>query len=388
MAKVNTTLYGDLALLPLEALNISKEIIEWKTDIFISDNGNEEREKLRTNARKKIFYNFFENYHDKIPSFITEYGAYTELWALPLWSERQYIGVVSSGGTTLTCVTNIYDFRDTSLALLYESYDSWQILEISTVGPTELNLSTTLEAFTKAILVPVRVGTVNKDILRSSTGYNAYSEFGFDVIDVLDTTESVPSQYLSDDYYIDELFKKSNRYKSTISNNLYKDDFVLGNVNKSYTYNNNRIIKPFFQLFDNQTDIFNFRKFLTRRSGRYRQYWEPTFEVDLTNKSSGLITNTIFIESDGFLDWTKQRKYLGFLDTSGTWYFREIISTVQSSPVTVQLTLDSALNIQANDLDTISFLGLRRFNTDRITLNWRYGGSVMETTIDTIEVAP
>lgn len=388
MSKITTTLYGDLALLPLEASIVSREVLEWKTDLFISNDGTESREKLRANARRKIFYRFFENFINKIPSLITEYGAYDQLWAVPLWMERQYIGSTSLGSTILPCVTDIYDFRDSSLALLYESINKWQVIEIDTVGATQLNLTSLLELFSSAYLFPIRVGTIKDNIVRSSSGWDTKSELGFDLIDVLDPTESVPGQYLSNDYYTDELFKSGSRYNSNIKNNTQIIDFGLGQIDKVFPWTNNRITKPFYNMFETQQNIFDFRRRLTRHSGRYRLYWEPTFEVDLINQSVGLVEDILLISSDGFLDWTKQREHLAIFDTSGTWFLREIISTNQVSASIVSLTLDSNLNIQSNTIDTISFLGLQRYATDHIELKWNKGASVMETTVSIIEVSP
>ena len=388
MSKVTTILYGDLALLPLEASIVSSEILEWKTDLFISDNGTEDREKLRANARRKIFYKFFENYVNKIPGLITEYGAYDQLWAVPLWMERQYIGSVTLGTTVISCTTDIYDFRDLSLALLYESRDKWQIIEIDTVGGSQLNLTSLTGAFTAAYLFPVRIGTIVKNILRESTGWNVKSELVFEIVDVLDPAESVPSQYLSNDYYTDEIFKIGPTYNSNIQNNMKRIDFELGKIYKVFPWTNNRIVKPFYNMFETQQEIFDFRQQLTRRSGKYRSYWEPTFEVDLTNQSIGLVEDILLISSNGFLDWDKQREHLAIVDTSGTWFLREIISTNQDSSTIVSLTLDSNLDIQSSTIDTISFLGLRRYNTDSIELKWDRGAPVMETTVNTIEISP
>jgi len=388
MSKVTTTLYGDLALLPLEALAVTKEVLEWSTDLFISNDGTEDAQKLRANARQKIYYKFFENHEDKVPGFITEYGAYTELWSVPLWMERQYLGVISSGGTTLLCVTDIYAFQDSSLALLYESPTSWQVIEINTVGGTQLNLLTALESFNQAYLMPIRICTIINKINRSSNGYNINSDLGFEVIDVLDTVEIVPDQYLSDDYYGGTLFKDSDRYSSIISNNMQKVDFTLGKILKRFPFTNNRIARPFYNLFETQQEVFDFRRYLTRRCGRYRPYWGPTFEIDLVNNDVSFITDVLYIVSDGFLDWDKQRENIAIFTKAGVWLLRAIINTAQITPTSVALNLDSALNISPDDIDTISFLGFHRFNTDVIELNWSKGGTVMETKINTIEVSP
>jgi len=388
MSKVTTILYGDLALLPLRASNIAREVIDWKTDLFITNDGTEVAEKLRVNARRKIFYHFYEDSISKISGLITEYGAYDQQWAVPLWMETQYIGSVAAGGSTLLCTTDIYDFRASSLALLYESNDSWQIIEINTVGASQLNLLTALEAFTSAYLLPVRVGTIISDIKRLSNGRDVQSEIGFEVEDVEDTIEAIPDQYNGNDFYTNQIYKANDRYSSAISNNTKRVDFQLGKILKRNPWVNNRIVKPYYNLFKNQTEVFDFRQYLSRRSGKYKRYWEPTFEEDLVNIGFSYITDVLYVSSDGFLDWDKQRQNIAVLTTSNTWLLREITNTAQVTPESVALNLDLALNINPEDIKVISFLGLRRLNTDVVEFNWNRGGTIMETTINTIEVSP
>jgi hypothetical protein len=388
MAKVTTDLYGDVALLLYEPARDSKEILEWGTDLFISYDGTETTEKVRANARRKIYYKFYENLSRKIPGFIAQYGGLDATWAVPVWHEKQSVGTPTSGVYSLTCTTDVYDLRDDSLALLYDRSGTYQLLEISEVLASSITVTELIGTYTDAYLVPVRIGTVIDSVGRSSNGYSAYSEIGFDIIDVLDTTETVPDQYLSDDYYVDDLYKSQDYYQSKIKNNIEKIDYVIGNIEKRHLYDNNRIIKPFYNFFENQTDIYNFRSFLSRRAGRYRRYWEPTFEPDLTNVSTGTVTTTLQVASDGFLDWIKQREHIAVLTTAGVWMLREIAAASQASATVVELTLSSALSIPATTIDTISFLGLRRFAEDKVELSWSGKGVLMETTISTIEVSP
>ena len=167
MAKVTTTLFGDLALLPIEASVPCTETLDWKTEVVEHYDGTEKREQLRTDPRQSLMYRISETTNNKIAAYLVEYGALSLDWIVPVWIEQQIIGATLIGATTLVLPdVSIYDFRDNSLAYLYESPVKWQVLEISTVDTltNTLTLTTPLELFTNAKLMPARLGIIKKEI--------------------------------------------------------------------------------------------------------------------------------------------------------------------------------------------------------------------------------
>jgi len=110
----------------------------------------------------------------------------------------------------------------------------------------------------------------------------------------------------------------------------------------------------------------------------------------LRHKASGTVTNVLSIHAaDGFLDWLPFRNHVAVLTAEGVWLCRTIIDAAPKPGdiSTVELTLDSALNIAATNIRAISFLGLRRLDTDLVELNWR-GNSVVTSTVNTVEIQP
>src|SRR5262245_36294877 len=121
MAKQTTALFGTVAFVPTQPQAPMQESLEWLTDLMVSQNGTEQALQLRTAPRQRFTYNLPEQDDKKQASFNTQYGAIPNLWAIPIWAEPQYVGTLAAAATSISCVVDIYDFRDESLAFIYES---------------------------------------------------------------------------------------------------------------------------------------------------------------------------------------------------------------------------------------------------------------------------
>ncbi len=390
MAKIVTNLFGELALLPIPARAPLQEILEWRTDVMTSFNGTEKRLRLRNHPRQTFLYRYPETADIKPAAFITQYGALGSKWAIPLWAEAQYIGVVLANLQTISCDTTNYDLRAQSLALLYQNATKWQVIEINTVAPGELTLVGYTNAFQNAYLIPLRVGRVEGSFKRTSNGYEAETQVRFEVEDPQALTEDVPTQFLGFDLYLTPGLFMNEALSHEISTRVDKVDYALGKVAHRTPWRHNRDIRPKHVLCKGAAEIRSYRRWLMRRAGRFRPYWEPTFENDLRHKASGTVTNVLSIHAaDGFLDWLPFRNHVAVLTAEGVWLCRTIIDAAPKPGdiSTVELTLDSALNIAATNIRAISFLGLRRLDTDLVELNWR-GNSVVTSTVNTVEIQP
>lgn len=129
-----------------------------------------------------------------------------------------------------------------------------------------------------------------------------------------------------------------------------------------------------------------FRAWCERRAGRLVPFWRPTFERDFKLVSTGVLGTTIQVRDDDFNQFGGVRKHIAIKLANGQWFTRTISAYVGKPNFIVELTLDSALNINAKDVDYICYLGLHRLNTDRIETSWNNGIAVSEFT--TIEINP
>lgn len=390
MAKIITNLFGELALLPIPARVPLRETLEWRTDLMTSFNGTENRLRLRNHPRQTFLYNLPETASVKPSAFIAQYGALGLKWAVPLWAEAQHLGTVLMNLQTILCDTTNYDLRAQSLALLYQNATQWQVVEIDTVATGELTLVGYTDAFQNAYLIPLRLGHIEGSPERTSNGYEAETQLRFEIEDIQALAEDAPAQFLGRDLYLTPGLFTNDALSHEISTRVDRVDYALGKVARRTPWRYNRDTRPKNVLCEGAAEVRAYRKWLMRRAGRFRPFWEPTFENDLRHKASGTVTNVLPVQAaDGLLDWLPLRNHIAVLTSGGTWLCRTINSAALKTgdASTVELTLDSALNVAAGNIHAVSFLGLRRLDTDRVELNWR-GNSVVASTVNTVEIQP
>lgn len=388
MAKVSTTFYDDIALLPLQPETPLRESLEWKTDLMESYNGTEQALQLRGSPRQKFTFKFTEQAWTKNLGFNVEYGAIQERWGIPLWMEAQYLGTVSAAITALPCTVDVYDFRDSSLALLWQSPTQWQVIEITTVGAGVLNLDTATNAFTRAWLMPLRVGRTSGQLQRNSNGHNVQLTANFEIEDNLALSSSAPTQYLSQDIYFEPPIMDGDRMLYGIETRTDVVDYELGIVARRTPWQYNRVNRPFNVICEGATEVRAFREWLMRRAGKYRRFWEPSFENDFRKQSTGTVNSTILVGRDGLDDWAPQRSHIAVELDDGSWLARALTSITPTSSTQAQLNLSTSLGgIAASRIRRISWLGLKRLDTDLVEMNW-VGGGIMQAAVTVAEIQP
>lgn len=386
MAKL-TTSFGTFAFLPYPATSPMREVLEWKTDVIQSVNGTETAIPLRSKPRQVLYYDIPERSTAKVRSHMTYYGALRESWAVPLWAELQYIGGILQNTVTIDCDTTNYDLREGSLALLWQSDTQYQIIEILSLDGTSITIDGFSDAFQSAYLIPVRQGSLN-NVSHSSTGYEGTTTLAYELTDNLDVTETTPTQFLSYDIYLDPTLFNDNEINSTIDTRTDRIDYDVGIVENRYLWTYNRRNRPRNSIAEGKVEIRALRSWLARRMGKYRPFWEPTFENDMTNLSSGALTNKLRVSlADGRQDWTLSQRTHIAVNSAGVWLPRTITGVATPGGDVLEFTLDSNLNINASTIQAISFLGLQRLDTDRAELNW-IGNSVVKLALNTTEIRP
>jgi hypothetical protein len=384
MAKITTVLFGDLALLEFQPEAPASESLEFLTDILESYNGLEQRLQLRSKPRQMISYTVPLHSWDIAQSFNTSYGAIGKKWAVPIWSENQYVGTILSSAASITCNTTLYDIRASSLALLYANENSWQIVEIGTITGTSVNVTNTLSYMTNCYLIPIRLGWIEGQISGNTNGHSKKITISFEIEDNLEIIPAAPTQYLSNDIYYTPSLLQNGSLTRSIQDNMQKMDGDLGIVRRQFPWKNARYGSGYNTITINRTEYIDYKNFIHRRAGKFRSFWMPTFEQNLRIVSTGTITTTIIIEADSFNSYTF-RPNIAIL-ANGVWYPRVVSNPVSQPANRLQLTLNSALNVDASKITTACYLGLNRLNTDKIEMQWAEG--IMESSINILELTP
>lgn len=182
MAKLSFTGFENHAFLPYPAINEVSESFEFLTDTVNTHDGSMDCTAVRSAARQSFKYDLSANLLRRQNVFNLGEQNLRGDWALPLWSEAQYVGALSAG-TSVTCDTTISDFRAGNLVLAYFSDDYWQLKQIATVGDTGITVTTPFQAMQSAVLVPVNKGRVRGDIGHRMKGQNSTFEVLYEVLE-------------------------------------------------------------------------------------------------------------------------------------------------------------------------------------------------------------
>lgn len=386
MAKITTQLFGELAILPYQAEAPVKESLEFLTDVIKAQDATEERLQMRSMPRQSFNYSIPLQAWRTAAAFNTEYGAIRKNWAVPIWTEAQYVGTIGAGLLELPCNTLLYDFRPQSLAMLYNVCGDFQIVEIDEVFSDRITLLYDTEYTSGAWLMPVRRGWIQGNVDKPTNGHNGKSSLTFVIDDNPIITPAVPAQYLGDDIYYDVPLLSGGSLSASLSQQQDITDMSLGPVARRTNWNRPQYGKPWRTLLKTPQEIRSYREFLYRRAGKFRSFWFPTFENNMRVTNTGNITTTLLIESDSFIDYASLRTHIA-IEANGVWYPRAVSSPIQIDAEHIQLTLSSALNVHAETIGRISYLGLHRFDADRIELNWQ-GGGIVETNVQVLELSP
>lgn len=371
---------------PLQPQAPITETLEWLTDVTISKDGTEERIKVAVSPRQKFKMNFPAPPEKKRLGHNVLWGDLSNKFMIPVWTQPTILGVVAAGANTIAFDTTESEYRGPGLAILWESFDSWQVIGIESVASGSLTLNTLTKAFSKAWIMPLRYGFIPDGVSKNLDGYKAEFELEIRILDNKELTVSAPTQYNSDDLYTEAGLIEGDGTSDDMVSNPDVFDPGIGLVEFYGTWLNTRIGRTHRVLNEDLSSAWALRQFLHRRAGRYRQFWQPSFEQDLKVKNSGTITTTMSVDRDGYLRSCQNRTHIA-VEAAGVWYMREILSVAIVDADTMSLTLDTALGIVASTIDRVSWLGKMRLDTDSVEIRHSTGG-VSTSSFRIVEIEP
>lgn len=381
--------YGTrVALFPYQAKAQWQEVYEWKTDIITSYDGTEQRIKLRKAPRITTEATYSIPQSEKRKAQNKMFGWLANPWVIPLWTEALRISSVSLGVTSLT-----FDVSDTELlsggrALIFKDATNWELINITTVVGLTLTLEEpTTASYSNAYLIPVRIGRINQGAVRDTDGYTDSYKLPFILEDLNILDPTIPTQYLGYDVDTRENISPN---KGLISDNIVtridRIDQDVGVVDIIAPWTYNKIIRIYTMEMRSLEEGIAFKKWMYRRAGKFRPFWMPTFEPNFINKSTGLVTDSLYVEKSDYIEFAFNRVYIAIQLTDKTWRFTKIINAAEDVLYDI-LQFSDTLNIQASSIRLICFLTLKRLDSDRIEVNYE-GNAISSASIRTIEIEP
>jgi len=126
-------------------------------------------------------------------------------------------------------------------------------------------------------------------------------------------------------------------------------------------------------------DVFSLRQWLHSRRGRQKAFWLPSYAKDLT-PAQPISGTTVTVYNDIL---GRSSFDIEIAHKDGTVYRRQVTASSAGAPVngrpTADLTIDSSVTINLDDIARISYLVCSRFDADRVELEHRAkGGTVVQ----------
>lgn len=380
--KIQTSLFGELVLLTECTLVGSSESLGFQTFINTSHNGTEKRKALRETASQVLNIDYVTIRKAMAQNFNVLYGGMRKLWAIPVDYEWQDVEAVS--GDFIPCDTSVFDFRNDSLAVL-KLGGNHTVIEILEVRPDGLKLYDPVD-IPASKLCPLRVGFILGDVSAPINAVFGQPSIQFQVMDAPYLTATVPQQFLGKDIYFKRLLLEGDSLNVSLVQHQTIVDFGFGPIDQHTNWLHARYGKPMRSVMKTQQELFEYKQFLFRRLGQFREFWLPTFERNFHVKSTGTVNTVVDVESNQYLEYASGRKHIAIKDKAGNWTAHTITSAVASG-TNVRLTISPALSKPAANIEMISYLGLHRLNNDQIDIQYK-GAHITESSVSILEIEP
>lgn len=365
-----------IVILPYQPQTPWAETLEWQTNVLTANDGGEQRARMRKAPRQSFKGSYPVPKDDMGRAINTVYGWLQRRWAVGVWSEAQLVGALAAGSTQVACETGASDIRTGSTVVIWESARQCEVIEVSSIDSGVVFFDRELVYdYTRAMLMPCRIGKVAGNVSRRTNGHTAILDVAYDVIDNVEIVGPTPEQYKGFDIYWDAaLLSESDDLTDAISTRLDVIDYG-GTIDIYSPWKNNRIARPLRIVKEGPDETWALRQFLHRRAGRWRPFWMPTFESDLRLNMEGIVTSSIRIEDDDYRTLGSAHDHIAIQYTDGTWRAREVTGISVQAGGLLLLALDGApLNVDASQIRMLSFLGLKRLDTDRVEIQWPGNG--------------
>lgn len=349
------------------------ERLNWKTEVITSNDGSEQRLKLRNAPRQEFDFDIAipNGQVAELDSLL--YGWRGNFFGLPISSEcRLSIGPTSGSSPNIDVNTEFGDFRIGGLAIIYNSPTDFELVNILSFTTNQIIATADLTKVFPAgsLVMPVQVARLLSNPTRRTNGHRQRLSARFQVTEnIVLPTSAAPDQYKGFDVYLDEPLTIGPFINDTYNTRVDLVDFETGSFDTFSPWLKTKTQRTFGVQFDNLEDVWNFRLWTHRREGKLRPFWMPTFEANFTLITTGSLDVELLVTDEGQKGLSAGRNDLAVRTDTG-WAFREIISIVQSGN-DLLVTLDTTLGFDASTVEYISFMGRKRLSSDRIEINWQ-----------------
>ena len=365
------------------------EKLAWLTDVMTSNDGSEQRMQLRRYPNQVYSGTSYVPPRQRQLMRSLLYGWRSNTWAVPISGEAGRLTASTLPSSPIISADTSYaQYKIGGLCLLYASPTKYSLFEIEAFDGTSITATENINRIfaIDSLVMPMVSADLQSSPTRMLTGFTDTLEAEFRAAELFPiTTVPSPVQYLGEDTYFGEQLTEVGDTQLPEVYTAREDlvDYGVGKYQSFSPWLDTKIKRTISFGFRNRQEIWGYRQWLYRRSGKLRPFWMPTFEDDFAVVDDGPIFDTILARNDGQFTYASDRKHIAVLKVDGTWLPREIIAFAADG-FNVALTVESLQGLPVQSIRCISYLDLKRLATDSVTIEWQ-GNDTATSTVTVVD---
>jgi hypothetical protein len=370
---------------PFEPLLPIRETLETATNILTASDGSEQRIAVNPVPRQGFTYEVYLKDKTDMTRFdALLFGWQKTYFALPIWPERRlHTGSISAGASSITVDTSYADYRDATLAIIWQSSSSFEPVLINVVSAGSFSLTGTVQrnwSGTKYIM-PCRLAQVIAPAQTAQASrHDGHRRIDFRVYDNVLLTSHVeavtypPGSAAASDELVTQASLIGAAEQSESNSDGTVQDYGTGDFQFFSDSEHNVLSRQYIRRSNTRQQCWEFREWLHSFYGRQAVKWFPTYRADLQLVNNIGSSDTEFLIEDAGLSenmgLNTLRTHLAFELANGSKYYREILAVDNDSSGYESVQIDSAIGVTVQSTDTVSFLDKCRRGSDQLEIMW------------------
>jgi hypothetical protein len=276
-----------LAVFPWEFLVPMKEQLVYGTQVTPSRDGTEQRISHRPVPRQAIIgKTYYDNEHNQSMLDTVLARWHKRSFGVPMWQYAIVVeGTITADDDEILMDTAYADYRDASLAIIWQETTGYEIVTIATVESDRLTLESPVQATWIGVkwIMPLRVAFLRPNIERPAyPGGYGYLNSHFLIVDNDQITGYVaPQTYKGRPVLTTPSIVEDDETVQQDSDAVFVD-YDLHEFTMLSDSDENIVVIPHTFRIEGRQECWEFRQFLDYIRGKQGSFWRPTFKNDLT----------------------------------------------------------------------------------------------------------
>lgn len=360
------------------------EEFEWSTGIIKSRNGKEQRIRNRLSPRIKLTTQNYLQIGELFRGSNLISGWKGRVWALPLYHEARNLSQpLATGAEFVSASTANGSFVKGGIALVFKNSKIYDAVEIINISSNEIELRQgVLNSYDeRCFLVPIQNAIMTSSPRKNSTGHDGQVDTEWTFLDKmpLGIAGNPPTQYKGKDVLLDNVFEILSPEPSdrvTYSQRMDIIDFDTGRIDFVAPETFTNTTKTVRFVVEGLANIWKFKEWLKRRSGKWSSFWMPSFESDMVPVDLGVLGPNITTVEGSYISQAASKNNAIVFFKDGTFAIKEIIGADAAAGGMMEISFNSSIGVSKEKIERISLLTVARFDTDRIEMKWYQGEKI------------